>query len=173
MIKGIESRRYFSLGVGTADIFFILLAFFLTLASPKEKKIFRLPLTADTTSADIKRELSPWRMVVPRYDPEEGIVFTLESVEGDTLVVSSMRFTLKEARVDTITYDQVKNVFDGFILKEIDRGVDPDTIRAFDIFAYFGSPSGIVFTAIDVCRIKGKKTTLIYERRTEQESKNE
>lgn len=168
MAKAKESGRYFSLGVGTADIFFILLAFFLTLASPKDKEIFKLPLTAEKSEKP-KTELNPWKMVIPPYDPLDGTVFRLESTLGGDTV----KCILLRARVDTLTYDDVIAVFKEFIEKQKQLGVNTDSISAFDLFAYFGSPSGVVFTAIDVCKTLGKKTTLIYERKTRKKVKDE
>lgn len=141
---------YISLGVGTADIFFILLAFFLTQIVPKEWQLFKLPMTADEANQQqIRNELSPWRMVVPPYNEETGLVFYLASIAEPS---DTVEFTMEEAEWDTITYGSVKAIFQEFMQNQRDHGANVDSIRMFDIFAYFGSSVGVVFTAVEVCR---------------------
>lgn len=162
-----KSKRTYipGLTIGTADIFFILLAFFLTLGTPREiahrKVLFRLPLTAEEKQTP-KKEFSSWRVIVPPSYRDTLLI--LESVEGDSVVKLRLPFVVEKVAPDTISYDVLKALFDEFIQKEGQRNADT-TIKEFDIYAYYGSNVGIVFTAIDICKALGRQATLIYEKK--------
>jgi hypothetical protein len=153
------------LTIGTADIFFILLAFFLTLGTPRDiaqrKVLFKLPLTAEEKQPP-QKEFSLWRVKVPTSYRDTLLI--LESVEGDS-IVQMLPFVVERAASEIVAYDTLKALFDEFIRREAARGVESDSIRVFDIFAYYGSPCGIVFTAIDICKELGRQSSLIYEKK--------
>ena len=156
-----RERRYtMALGVGTADLFFILLSFFLvlTLAAEKAKQeelLVRLPFYSGKIVENPKE--SEWKI---QFTKDWGVT------DSDTIlwVQSNLQkkfFHTRKRPPSPEFAKELKAFFEEFVDYE-KRKRDIRPIEGFDIFADYETPYGAVFEVTAACAHVHKIHSIIY-----------
>ena len=160
-MRNSNDQKYMAaLGVGTADIFFILLSFFLvlTLAAEKAKKeelLFKLPFYSGKAATQPK--LSPWKVMFTKdwsITNSDTVLWVQSEIQKKPFVTYLRPPTEQFASA-------LLDFFTQFVEEE-KRRRDVSRIAGFDIFADYATPYGAVFEVTAVCSKVGKIHSIIY-----------
>lgn len=160
-MKNSRDQRYtVALGVGTADIFFILLSFFLvlTLAAERAKKeelLFKLPFYSGKAATQPK--LSPWKVLFTKdwsITNSDTILWVQSEIQKKPFVTYLRPPNKQFAYALLDFFTQFK--------EEEGRRRDISRIEGFDIYADYATPYGAVFEVTAVCSNVDKIHSIIY-----------
>ena len=160
-MRNSEEQKYrVALGMGIADIFFILLSFFLvlTLAAERAKKeelLFKLPFYSGKAATQPK--LSPWKVMFTKdwSITNSDTVLWVESDLSRKPFETGLRPPSKEFASALLEF------FTQFMDEE-KRMRDVSRIPGFDIYADYATPYGAVFEVTAACSKVGKIHSIIY-----------